>query len=630
MNFKGKEMKNIVILYDIENLVGGHHLKYLSELSLTKIINSLNNVNLQNVAIQKAYADWSRAKLKFIKDEIVDLGIEAVQMYGFSKGNLKNASDIQLVIDAMDILHKKDFISTFIIISGDGGFGALVKKLKEYGKKIIGVAYKASSNTVFVSNCDEFYYINDFLTQEQQEKIINIVQTENQKRHINNDPILKSTLPYCNQISNYDFEMLRVGILDYIKLLVKNSTAKHVLYNRGLSISILKTAFKYIFVDFDIKIKEFGFSRFTSFLTEIYDDTNFKIIFNQTDYRIIAKTKFLKNFKTLKKDSDDLVFSETNNQINSLKDKIIFSYPLLKETLPLFERVEEYNLDKLQEVAIKYMDFLLQNNLGREFIQDTGLHISVIKSSFSYIFTNFDIKIKEFGFLKFLYFLQFLYQNSDYKLIAKGTDYRIVLKNVNIEDYQNVEMNYEQPKIHSKNFYISILENHKPILFIPDNIRLFHQIVDYIFQNRHEFTNRYFHDFEGELMQLFKINEKDINKILSLFINSDTLMGDESSIYLKEQNYTLTVKSKEEFFDNVVILMKQKITNFFNNEKINNIEFEQVIEFLKIPKDLYPEPKLQQNKTKSKKKNRKSSKKAKKKGKVSKSKKNKTKKKDKK
>jgi hypothetical protein len=627
-------MKNIAILYDIENLVGGHHLKYLSELSLKKIIFSLKNIDLQNVAIQKAYADWSRVKLNFIKDEIVDLGIEAVQMYGFSKGNLKNASDIQLVIDAMDILHKKDFISTFIIISGDGGFGALVKKLKEYGKKIIGVAYKASSNTVFVSNCDEFYYINDFLTQEQQEKIINIVQTENQKRHINNDPILKSTLPYCNQISNYDFEMLRVGILDYIKLLVKNSTAKHVLYNRGLSISILKTAFKYIFVDFDIKIKEFGFSRFTSFLTEIYDDTNFKIIFNQTDYRLIAKTKFLKNFKTLKKDSDNLVFSDTNNQMNSLIDKIAFSYPLLKETLPLFERVEEYNLNKLREVAIKYMDFLLENNLGRDLLQSTGLHISVIKSSFSYIFTNFDKKIKEFGFLKFLHFLQFLYKNSNYKLVAKGTDYRIVLKNVNLEDYQNVEMNFEQPKIHSQNFYISILENHKPILFIPDDIMKFHQIVDYIFQNRHEFTNRYFHDFEGELMQLFKIDEKNINKILSLFINSDTLIGDQSSIYLKEQNYTLTVKSKDEFFENVIILMKQKITNFFNNEKINDIEFEKVIEFLKVPKDLYTEDleselKKDKKKSKSKKNDKKLTKKDKKK-KTSKSKKTKKKKKAKK
>ena len=610
MNFKGKEMKNIVILYDIENLVGGHHLKYLSELSLKNILNNLKSIDLQKIAIQKAYADWSRRKLQSIKNEIVELSIDAVQMYGFSKGNLKNASDIQLVIDAMDILHKKDFITTFIIISGDGGFGTLVKKLKEYGKKVIGVAYRESSNVVFVNNCDEFYYINDFLSMKQQKKITNIIQTENQRKHISSDPILNSTLPYCDTILNYDLESLREGALAYMKLLVKNNNANYVLHNRGLSISILKTAFKYIFKDFDLKIKEFGFNRFPDFLADLYKGSDFKVIFYNTDYRVIEKTKSLNNFRTLKKDGDDFFILDTNNQINDFKEQLIFSHSLLKETLPNFETVKDYDLDKLQRISIKFINFLSNNPKGKEQLQTKGLNITILKSAFTYIFKDFDLKIKKFGFLKFLNFLQFTYKDSNYKLIAKETDYRLVPKNVNIKDFKDLDMNYTQPKLDSLDFYISILENNQPIFFIPKNIKLFHKIVDYIFQNQEKFSDRYFHDFEYELMQFFKIQEDELNKILLLFINSQTLLGDNSSIDLKEQNYTLTAISKYEFFENLTFFMKQKITHLFNTEKINDMDFQEIIKFLKVPEDLYPPKKIKdKKKSKSKKKDKKSTKK---------------------
>ncbi len=60
-------------------------------------------------------------------------------MYGFVKGGSKNASDIQLVIDAIEILHTKQFITTFIIVSGDGDFLSLAKKTwGSMAKKVIG------------------------------------------------------------------------------------------------------------------------------------------------------------------------------------------------------------------------------------------------------------------------------------------------------------------------------------------------------------------------------------------------------------------------------------------------------------------------------------------------------------
>ncbi|MGC8949986.1 NYN domain-containing protein [Chloroflexus sp.] len=49
----------------------------------------------------------------------------------------------------------------FVIVSGDGGFAALAKKLHEYGKTVIGCAYRSAVNKTFQAVCDEFVWITD-------------------------------------------------------------------------------------------------------------------------------------------------------------------------------------------------------------------------------------------------------------------------------------------------------------------------------------------------------------------------------------------------------------------------------------------------------------------------------------
>ncbi len=87
------------------------------------------------------------------------MGIEPIQIFGFAKGNMKNAADIQLVIDALEILYTKEFIDTFVIVSGDGGFSALAKRLSSYGKRVIGCSYRSTVNHIFVNVCDDFIYL---------------------------------------------------------------------------------------------------------------------------------------------------------------------------------------------------------------------------------------------------------------------------------------------------------------------------------------------------------------------------------------------------------------------------------------------------------------------------------------
>src|SRR5438445_6592790 len=77
--------------------------------------------------------------------------------YGSSK---KNATDIRLAIDALELVFTRPEIGTFILLSGDSDFSSLVIKLKEYGKYVIGVGIRESSSDLLVQNCDEYYSYN--------------------------------------------------------------------------------------------------------------------------------------------------------------------------------------------------------------------------------------------------------------------------------------------------------------------------------------------------------------------------------------------------------------------------------------------------------------------------------------
>ncbi|GEM_PF-2664433 len=150
---------NTVILYDIENLtLGGRNPQF--NFSLQDIIEKIKRYNLVNkIAGQYAYADWSNTKLRKIRQDIQQFGIEPMQIFGFN--GQTNAADIQLVIDAMELVHSKPSLEVFAIVSGDGGFSCLAKKLHEYGKVVIGCGYENQTNKVLAAVCDYFVRLPD-------------------------------------------------------------------------------------------------------------------------------------------------------------------------------------------------------------------------------------------------------------------------------------------------------------------------------------------------------------------------------------------------------------------------------------------------------------------------------------
>jgi len=119
---------------------------------LRKLLNS--EMIKGKVAVQRAYADWRRYPQYIVPLSEASIDLIFAPAFGSNK---KNATDIRLAIDALELVFTRPEIGTFILLSGDSDFSSLVLKLKEYGKYIIGVGIRESSSDLLIQNCDEYY-----------------------------------------------------------------------------------------------------------------------------------------------------------------------------------------------------------------------------------------------------------------------------------------------------------------------------------------------------------------------------------------------------------------------------------------------------------------------------------------
>ncbi|KAF0676516.1 NYN domain-containing protein [Profundibacterium mesophilum] len=92
--------------------------------------------SLGEPALRRVYGDWSSGRLNNWSRTVRDLGLVAHQETANTVG--KNASDIGLVIDAMDILHTGRF-DGFVLVSSDSDFTALANRIREQGLDVIGI-----------------------------------------------------------------------------------------------------------------------------------------------------------------------------------------------------------------------------------------------------------------------------------------------------------------------------------------------------------------------------------------------------------------------------------------------------------------------------------------------------------
>jgi uncharacterized protein (TIGR00288 family) len=108
------------------------------------------------IVVKRAYADWTMFDdgRRMLARANVEL-IEIPQKLGAVR---KNAADIKLAVDAIELAFERDYITTYVLCTGDSDFTPLVAKLRELNKRVIGIGVAGSTSALLPPSVDEFLF----------------------------------------------------------------------------------------------------------------------------------------------------------------------------------------------------------------------------------------------------------------------------------------------------------------------------------------------------------------------------------------------------------------------------------------------------------------------------------------
>jgi hypothetical protein len=133
--------RNIALLIDADNA---------SHAGIDPVLTVLAELGAVNV--RRAYGNWSKPALKGWAAIVHRYGIEPQQQFDLTKG--KNATDMKMTIDALDLLHR-GHVHGFGIMSSDSDFMPLAMRIRQDGLPVYGFG-NARTPEAFTQACTRF------------------------------------------------------------------------------------------------------------------------------------------------------------------------------------------------------------------------------------------------------------------------------------------------------------------------------------------------------------------------------------------------------------------------------------------------------------------------------------------
>ncbi len=165
--------ERIALLLDYENLAigareGGLHFR------LKPIADAL--AGRGRVVVRCAYADWSR----FQDDSrrLAQANVELISIPQRMGAVRKNAADIKLSVDAVELCFARGYVTTVVLGTGDSDFTPLVQKLRELNRRVVGVGLRASTSALLPPVCDEFLFYESLEGVEPSERPVPVAEAE--------------------------------------------------------------------------------------------------------------------------------------------------------------------------------------------------------------------------------------------------------------------------------------------------------------------------------------------------------------------------------------------------------------------------------------------------------------------
>ncbi len=157
------QLKKMVLLIDADNT------------QLNKLESVIQEISTHGrIVVKRAYGNWKKDTLKNWENELKRLAIKAEQQFDYVSG--KNATDMALVIDAVNLLNR-NLYDGFVIVSSDSDYTPLAINLHESGVYVIGVGVKNTPES-FRNSCDEFVFLENVGSEPEKNKQVELNSNE--------------------------------------------------------------------------------------------------------------------------------------------------------------------------------------------------------------------------------------------------------------------------------------------------------------------------------------------------------------------------------------------------------------------------------------------------------------------
>lgn len=145
---KENQQDKLAILIDADNTSASAATEIMAEIA-----------KYGQASTKRIYGDWSDPRLKGWQDNLLRHALVPVQQFAYTKG--KDATDMQLIIDGMDLLYSGIY-DGFCILSSDSDFTPLAMRIREGGLAVYGFGKKTTPEA-FRQACNRFFYIENLL-----------------------------------------------------------------------------------------------------------------------------------------------------------------------------------------------------------------------------------------------------------------------------------------------------------------------------------------------------------------------------------------------------------------------------------------------------------------------------------
>ncbi|WKY48113.1 NYN domain-containing protein [Eubacteriaceae bacterium ES3] len=255
--------KNIALLIDVDN-VSAKYVKIIFE--------ELNAIG--TVSIRRIYGNWQK-NYGWNEEVLLEYSIQPIQQFDYTKG--KNATDMAMVIDAMDILYNHD-IDIFCIVSSDSDFTRLAMRLRESQTYVIGMG-ESKTPLALTKACNKFVHLN-LIASEDAEADLEKTEGENNQNGKTAITVESNVTPK---------EVIEKSILDML--------ADH----DRVPLGDIGRKLGNLYSDFDVR--NYGYTKLSVFIREECS----KIFIEEEDRHYFVKMKNAVDIMTIKKEIIEMI-----------------------------------------------------------------------------------------------------------------------------------------------------------------------------------------------------------------------------------------------------------------------------------------------------------------------------------